>query len=139
MGEFVSEFPMPPNHYKRFETVESLAPPELSDGEGLELTREYKTNMGMQMLGDDNDSNTFEVGELKSHLYTMLRELMELAANPRIDPQSGQPRMEDLQKSMDSVMEYVKLYKHHQAREELCDILRSQLSRTLETERELQR
>ena len=141
MGEFVNEFPLPPEHYKEFEGVDSLPVPviDVCEGDGVDLAQEYKTNMGIPFAEGDEDERSFKVEELKDQLRSLMKELMEVVANPSIDSQSHQPRMESLQNSVDRVRDYVKLYKHHQAREDLCGLLRTQLTRTLGTEKELQR
>ena len=99
--------------------------------DGFELSRQYKIHLGLpygteQMEGQTN----FKPHELKELFRSLLKELMGLLSNPQFE--SNMPKTEALQTCITNLTNYIKMYKNHQAREELCTILRNQLNEILQ-------
>ena len=105
------------------------------------MSKQYKLNLQLPLsLEEAQDVSSFNKEDLKDLYRSLLKELMEIVATESFPPEIGpQQRMEKAQKKLNDLMTYIRSYRRHQAREDLCHLLRGQLDELLTVESEFQR
>ena len=88
-------------------------------------------------IESSEDISTFKAEDLKELFRSLLKELMEASANAQMEENAH--FMGKAQGKLEQLMSYIKSYRKHQAREDLCQLLRSQLDELILAEKELQR
>jgi hypothetical protein len=125
---FVHECPLPPDHFKEFETPDFLTPPSLDPT--IDLSAKYREQLGLPFgnnTEDDVAQDTVSAFDLKKALRSLLQNLIDIACNPVFES-NGFVKAESIRTCSAELNKLILRYRAHQAKEELILSAQKQLS-----------